>query len=117
MSVTIPLRCGTLTLDVDHAEIPLPELCAFGSRRNRKRGFLFISKVLGKHIPVRPRRMLDIHERLARQLEAIEGPAILIAMAETATGLGQGLFDSLLRQTTREDLLFLHTTRYRLQHP
>jgi hypothetical protein len=117
MSVTIPLRCGTLTLDVEQADIPLSELCAFGTRRNRKRGFLFISKVLGKHIPVRPGRMLDIHERLARRLADIEGPAVLIAMAETATGLGQGVFEALLRQTGRDDILFLHTTRYRLQRP
>jgi hypothetical protein len=33
-------------------------------------------------------------------------------MAETATGFGQGIFDSVIRRTGRDDILFLHTTRY-----
>lgn len=115
--VTVPLRCGVLTLTVERAQLPLDELCAFGSRRNRKRGFLFISKVLGKHIPARPAQMHRVHELLARQLSDLPGPALLVALAETATGLGHGVFEELLRQTGRHDLLFLHSTRYRLAEP
>jgi Phosphoribosyl transferase/TRSP domain C terminus to PRTase_2 len=111
---TVHLPCGTLTLSVDHAEMPLDELCGFGSRRNRKRAFLIVSKVLGKHIPVRPSLMDRVHCLLAQKLGGIEGPVVLIALAETATGLGHGIFERLLESTGRQDVLFLHTTRYRL---
>jgi Phosphoribosyl transferase/TRSP domain C terminus to PRTase_2 len=117
MSHTIELRSGTLHLEVEHADIPLEELCGFGSRRSHKRGFLFISKVLGKHTPVRPRLMDAVHTTLAARLSWIERPAVVIAMAETATALGQGVFQRLLDREPREDLLFLHTTRYRLDRP
>lgn len=116
--VTVRLRCGTLTLHVEHALLPLDELCAFGSRRNRNRGFLFISKVLGKHIPVRPAQMRRVHDVLARQLPSLDGPVLVVGLAETATGLGQGVFERLLLQSARSDrLVFLHSTRYRLTQP
>jgi hypothetical protein len=92
-------------------------LCGFASRRSHKRGFVFVSKVLGKHYPVRPRVMANMHDRLAEKLTDIPGPVVVIAMAETATGLGQGIYESWQRRTGRQDLLFLHTTRYRLSCP
>jgi hypothetical protein len=117
MRHTIALRCGTLTLNVEEAELPLDELCAFATRRNRKRSFLFVSKVLGKHIPVRPSKMRDMHRRLARKIVDVLGPVVVIALAETATALGQGVFEELLEMTGREDVLFLHSTRYHLDRP
>src|SRR3712207_8844377 len=36
------------------------------------------------------------------------------ALAETATGLGHGIYEQWLRQSGRTDVLFLHTTRYHL---
>lgn len=114
---TIQLRAGTLRLMVESAEMPLRDLCGFASRRSRKRGFVFVSRVLGKHYPVRPRLMGETHARLAAKLESLPGPIVLIALAETATGLGQGIFEQLLRNTRRDDVLFLHTTRYRLRRP
>lgn len=113
MTRTVTLPCGTLRLIVDAAELPLDELCGFACRRSRKRGFVFVSRVLGKHVPVRPRVMADTHARLADKLRSIPGPLLLVALAETATGLGQGVFEAL----RRPDSLFLHTTRYRLSRP
>ncbi len=114
---TVSLRCGTLRLHVEHAEMPLDELCGYASRRSRKRGFVFVSKVLGKHYPVRPHVMAATHDRLADALGGLSGPAVFIALAETATGLGQGVYESWLRRTGRDDAIFLHTTRYRLDRP
>lgn len=34
--------------------IPLEALIEMAARRNKKRGFLFVSKVIGKHIPINP---------------------------------------------------------------
>jgi hypothetical protein len=113
----VDLRCGTLTLRVDEAEMPLDELCTFGTRRNRKRGFLIISKVLGKHVPVRPATMSRIHSALAGKLRNLDGPVLFIALAETAIGLGQGVFESWLNIERRDDAVFLHSTRYRLDRP
>jgi hypothetical protein len=113
MTRTVELPCGTLRLAVENAELPLDQLCGFASRRSRKRGFVFVSRVLGKHVPVRPRVMADTHARLAEKLRTIPGPVVVVALAETATGLGQGVFEEL----RRPDALFLHTTRYRLSRP
>jgi len=110
------LRSGTLRVRTSASEIPLENLCGFGSRRSRRRGFVFVSKVLGKHWPVRPRHFQDCCDRLAAKLTGISEPAVMVAMAETATGLGHGIFESLLNQSPRTDLLFLHGTRYKLSH-
>ncbi|QDU19465.1 phosphoribosyltransferase domain-containing protein [Urbifossiella limnaea] len=117
MTHTVRLPCGTLRLDVEAATLPLDRLCGFGCRRSRKRGFVFVSRVLGKHVPVRPRVMAETHARLAESLLDLPGPVAVVALAETATGLGQGVFEELLRRTGRMDAVFLHTTRYRLSRP
>ncbi len=111
MTVTLPT--GTLTILPDSSNQPLDSLCGFAARNNPKRGFLFVSKVLGKHYPVNPGRMQAIHDLLADKLPAtLPGPVLFIAMAETATGLGQGVFESFLSRTARTDALFIHSTRY-----
>lgn len=113
----IPLHSGSLQLHIDRADLPLEQLCGFASRRSHKRGFVFVSKVLGKHYPVRPRVMAATYDRLAAKLTDLAGPVVVIALAETATGLGQGVYESLWRQSGRTDLLFLHSTRYQLRQP
>jgi hypothetical protein len=110
----VVLASGTLTVRVERAELPLGQLCGFAARRSRKRGFVFVSKVLGKHYPVRPSAMLDVHRRLAAKLGYVTGPAAVIALAETATALGQGVYEEMVADTGRDDLLYLQTTRYRV---
>lgn len=117
MTHTITLPCGTLRLAVEAAELPPAALCGFACRRSRKRGFVFVSRVLGKHVPVRPRVIADTHARLAAKLLDLPGPVAFVALAETATGLGQGVFEEVVRRTGRRDVVFLHTTRYRLARP
>ena len=111
---TVRLDTGTLRVRVREATFGLDELCGFAARHNRKRGFLFLSKVLGKHWPVTPTRMREIHAHLAGQLDLGDGPCLFVAMAETATGLGQGVFESLLEQRPETEALFIHSTRYRI---
>lgn len=41
-------------VDANHFDIPLDCLFEMAARINKKRSFLFVSKVLGKHIPVNP---------------------------------------------------------------
>nr|WP_206171692.1 phosphoribosyltransferase domain-containing protein [Thiorhodococcus mannitoliphagus] len=103
-----------MSVQVREAAFPLETLCGFAARNNRKRGFLFLSKVLGKHWPARPSLMRRVHEHLAAQLDLGPGPWAFIAMAETATGLGQGVFEAALDRHPGAEALFLHSTRYRV---
>ncbi len=118
--INVPLPTGTLSVRVDNTELPLDEICGFAARRNPKRGFLFVSKVLGKHIPVSPAKIRDIHTRLAQRvcdISSLPGPVVVIGMAETAIALGHGVHDEFVRQSGRDDVMFLHSTRYRVNEP
>jgi len=43
-----------IIVDLNAYEIPIDVLFLMAARKNTKRGFLFVSKILGKHIPVHP---------------------------------------------------------------
>jgi hypothetical protein len=112
----IELPTGELTVRVERAAVPLDLLCGFAARRNPRRGFLFVSRVLGRHVPVRPARVRWAHERLAaRVAPGLPGPVLFVGLAETATGLGEGVRDAWVRRTGRGDALFLPSTRYHLE--
>jgi hypothetical protein len=105
---------GELELTVTTSDYPVDDLLGFAARANAKRGFLFLSKVLGKHWPATPARMRAIHEHLAAGVPQAAGPVVFIAMAETAIGLGQGVFEAWLRAHPGREALFIHSTRYRV---
>jgi hypothetical protein len=114
LRLTQQLPTGLLEVELHEGAGELDALLGFAARANAKRGFLFVSKVLGKHWPVRPGRMLAIHERLAAGVPDAPGPVLFIAMAETGLGLGQGVFEAWLRTHPGQQALFLQTTRYRV---
>lgn len=119
----VALPTGQLQVAVQHSRLPVEQLLGFAARANARRGFLFLSKVLGKHWPVRPSQMRAIHQDLASQIPAaLPGPVLFIALAETAIGLGQGVFEAYLAQqqagapyppSQPAAALFLHSSRYR----
>lgn len=112
----IALPTGVLTIEVEDSDLDLDQLCDFAARRNPKRGFLFVSKVLGKHIPISPRVMRDCYQRLVQKIPRdLPGPVVFIGMAETATALGHGVYEEYVKKTGRQDLVFIHTTRYELE--
>lgn len=117
MYYDIDLRAGRLGITTRREDLPLEQLLDFASRQNPRRGFLFVSKVLGKHIPCCPARMRAVYDQLADQLVNLPGPVVVIGMAETATGLGGGVADSLSKQRGRDDVLYMHTTRHHLDAP
>ena len=117
LTVRRQLPTGQLTLHVRPARFALDDLLGFAARANARRGFLFLSKVLGKHWPARPSRMAALHADLAGQIPSgLPGPVLFIAMAETAIGLGQGVFEAFLAAHPGRagDVLFLHSSRYRV---
>lgn len=116
---TVDLPGGRLDLEVFRSDWPPDKLCGFASRYNPARAFLFVSKVLGKHYPVKPSLIKRVHDLLADKIAALNthSPTVMIAMAETATGLGHGLFEACLQRQPGPDQLFLHTTRYAFARP
>ena len=64
---SVALPTGTLDVTVTEGVDELEALLGFAARANAKRGFLFLSKVLGKHWPARPAAMRGLHEALAAQ--------------------------------------------------
>ncbi|MFO1371631.1 MAG: phosphoribosyltransferase domain-containing protein [Candidatus Competibacteraceae bacterium] len=116
-ALTTMLQAGRLTVTVRHEELPLEDCVTYATRQNPRRLYLFVSKVLGKHWPVRPSVMRDVHARLAAKVAALPGPLLVIGMAETATALGRGVAEEAALQTGRDDILYLQTTRYRLLRP
>lgn len=111
----VELPAGTLRLSVDARAGELDALIGFAARANPRRAFLFLSKVLGKHYPARPAAMEGVHQLLARSAPPGDGPVVFIGMAETATGLGQGVFEAWRRNAGPAiEAVYLQTTRYRI---
>ena len=106
---------GEICVCVENSEMPQHELFTFAARNNPKRAFLFLSKVLGKHLPVAPAKMQEVHERIAHKIPPLPEPVLFIGMAETATALGQGVFEAWLRTHPAHEALYVHTTRYRVK--
>jgi hypothetical protein len=109
MSVTetFELPAGAIAVTVACASSPLADLCDFAARNNPRRGFLIVSRVLGRHLPTSPAAMGSAMTALAAQLGDLPGPVVVIGMAETAVALGQGVHEAM----GRDDSLYLPSTR------
>lgn len=101
----IALKTGTLKIEQSKE---LEELVGFGSRINRKRGFLFVSKVLGKHLPAKPSLMQKTYKDLASLIPPSDEATLFIGFAETATALGQGVFE----EANLVNSFYIHSTRF-----
>ena len=112
----ITLNTGTLELSLQagDSDYALDDLVGFAERRNPKRAFLFVSKVLGRHIPVAPSDMRAATDALAARLPALPEPVIFIGMAETALALGAGVQQAYSRQHPNSQSFYLCTTRHPL---
>lgn len=111
MDHVFPIPGGVLQIETTAERLPLDSLLAFAARANPRRPYLFVSKVLGRHIPCTPARMRETYRLLVEDLEDLPGPVWTIAMAETATGLGGGIAETLAQRWQREDVVFQHSTR------
>lgn len=122
-STTITLPRGTLDLTYQtnsatakdgtkpSNHYQLEDLLGFAQRINPKRAFLFVSKVLGRHIPVTPSTMRHAFTDLANLVpDDLPEPILVIGMAETAVGLSAGVHQAL--QTRYPNALLLNSTRH-----
>lgn len=124
-----------LNIQENPYQLPLENLFLMAARINKKRSFLFVSKVLGKHIPILPVKGIQVGYLLAaRYMEMVKAPMpssldtliylfkndlllnaeafieekyepIIIGFAETATALGHSFFEAFRKAD------FFHTTR------
>ncbi|SUJ10842.1 phosphoribosyltransferase domain-containing protein [Shewanella morhuae] len=86
------LSTGELTVVSSHST-PLEQFFEIAERRNPKRAFLFVSKMLGRHIPIKPSVMRSSYQSIAAMLPIdLPGPVLFIGMAETAVGLAAGVY-------------------------
>ncbi len=114
MQRKIELSRGDLSVTVKshHPSWQLDDLLGFAERINPKRSFLFVSKVLGKHIPVKPSLMQKSYESLGELIpKNLSCPITVVGMAETAVCLGAGIYRE-LKSEYGNDALFITTTRH-----
>lgn len=115
-SFTVNLQRGTLSVTVNQSLLDAKQLFDFAERRNPKRAFLFVSKVLGRHIPVKPSVMAQSFSQLAAQIpDNLPEPILVIGMAETAVGLGAGVHRAL--QSRYPQAMYWMSTRHSLGTP
>lgn len=97
------IRLDTVT---PAAGAPLTDVVGLALRRNPRRAHLLVSRVLGKHVPADPHRVIDAGLRLGRAVRSVLGdrPALVLGYAETATALGHLVADVLAAP-------YLHSTR------
>ncbi|MBB2821565.1 UNVERIFIED_ORG: hypothetical protein GGD51_005059 [Rhizobium esperanzae] len=112
------LADGTISVHVDRSLVPPIEMFGFGQRINPNRSFLFVSKVLGRFLPIRPSVMGNAFDLLARQIPAdIPGPVLFIGIAEAGIGLGAGVHRRFRELTGRGDAIYICSTRHDLKLP
>lgn len=112
--LSIALPTGELSLSVRDGP-PLRDLCDFAARSNPKRGFLIVSKILGRHLPASPAEMRGSMQALAQKVAAdLPQPVVFLGLAETATALGQGVFAAFRQIHPTVDALYLQSSRQRV---
>lgn len=113
---TVVLNTGRLEVQVKPSSYSISGLLEFASRENPKRGFLFLSKVLGKYIPCLPSEMRQSYINLSK-LITIKGNCLVLGVAETATGLGSGVADVLSSNNSEHNVYYAQTTRFDCDEP
>lgn len=119
------LKRGTIHVDLAATPLNPADFFDFAERRNPKRAFLFVSKVLGRHIPVQPAQMEHCYQALAAKIPTnLPGPVLMIGMAETAVGLGAGVHRAYSQQRNghldshlkKSDVVYMVSTRHPVGH-
>ncbi len=110
----INLKTGTLNITTDNHHI-LHKLTGYSSRPNKKRGFVFVSKVLGHRYPTKPSVMESVYAQLADRIKTVldDQPTLVIGLVEAAAGLGYGVYHHL----GLSNAFYIHTTYHQLSQP
>lgn len=111
--LTYRFGTGVLDLVVDANRFG-PDLFRVAERINPKRSFLFVSTVLGRHIPVRPSDHFAAVNRIVDQIpdRLLSDPVLVMGYAETAVGIGAAVARRIFRRRPDASVLYLSTTRH-----
>lgn len=113
-SVRFPLNAGVLNVEITRNLLD-STLFKVAERINPKRAFLFVSTVLGRHIPVRPRDHMAAAASLGLMASEFvgDGPVLAIGYAETAVGLGAAVAREIsLNPDVQGGVRYMSTTRH-----
>jgi Phosphoribosyl transferase/TRSP domain C terminus to PRTase_2 len=113
-TIDAPLSRGRMQLWVDASRVAPEDLLTFAERHNPKRAFLFVSKILGRHIPACPLAHTRAAQALAADVAArcAPGGVAVMGFAETAVGLGASVHEALCLDPTLDVLPYLPSTRH-----
>lgn len=107
------LKTGSLNLRIAEDFVG-QDLFRAAERINPKRSFLFVSTVLGRHIPVRPSEHFAAINGIVERIpdSFLEGPLLVMGYAETAVGIGAAVARRIHVRRPQTDLVYLSTTRH-----
>lgn len=90
------------------------DLFQVAERINPKRSFLFVSTVLGRHIPVRPSDHFSAVDGIVNQVldPFFDGTVLVMGYAETAVGIGAAVARRIARRRPDASVIYLSTTRH-----
>lgn len=113
-TIDAPLSRGRMQLWVERSALPADDLLTFAERHNPKRAFLFVSKILGRHIPADPMLHTQMAAALARDVvpHCRHGDVAVMGFAETAVGLGAGVHEALATSLGGRVLPYMPSTRH-----
>lgn len=115
-----------LKLNTDSDVISLDDIIVHHRSNNKKRDYLFVNALQGKHIPASPSRVYKMTKALADKIDGLHkgDKVVVIGFAETATGLGNLVGEELknkgldveILQTTREDVIGINLVDFEEEH-
>lgn len=115
-TIAADLSIGRIEVEIDRSLLSPEHLFGFAERRNPKRAFLFVSRVLGRDIPVAPSKIRAACNLLASQIPAdLPRPVLVVGMAEAAVSLGAGVHRAYVGDG--DNVVYLSTTRHALGTP
>lgn len=107
-NIKIDIKENLLNLNLD-------DVFTMAVRNNKKRKFLFVSKLLGKHIAIKPDVGINAGKMLAYRFDfssLLDKNVLVIGFCETATGIGHSFFDHI----NLENAFYIHTTRENIKN-
>ena len=94
-------------------DLNIEDFLEIAVRNISKRRFLFVSKLLGKHLPCKPEDMDNLGKLIveAYNRKRNSSSGVVISFAETGTAIGHSVFDYI-----EGDYEFIHTTREKIDN-
>lgn len=111
----VELSTGTLTVEMQSVDPAMRDTLRFAARENPRRGFLFVSTVIGRYMPAQPERLHQACTLLAEHLPVdLPGPVLCLGVAEAGVALALGVHRTYRARRGLDDVYVWHSSRLRL---